>query len=104
MGVMSSTLHGFSQLECAHFWWYVGGMKVKTSLTLSEDLIAGIDRAAGPEVSRSAYIEAVLRKHLEAKARALREARDLELYRIHADELNAEAMDVLTFQAELAED
>jgi metal-responsive CopG/Arc/MetJ family transcriptional regulator len=39
--------------------------KVRTSLTLSSDVLEAIDRlAVGAKVSRSAFIEAVLRQYL----------------------------------------
>jgi metal-responsive CopG/Arc/MetJ family transcriptional regulator len=74
-------------------------MKEKTSVTLSRDVLAGIDRHAGSRVSRSAFIEDVLRRYLAAEERAKRDARELELLNKAADELNAEAEDVLQYQA-----
>jgi metal-responsive CopG/Arc/MetJ family transcriptional regulator len=40
-------------------------MKAKTSLTLSEDLLKDLDRMAGPNVSRSSFIERILRDFVE---------------------------------------
>ncbi len=74
-------------------------MKEKTSITLSRDLLAGIDRLAGPEGSRSAFIERVLRRYLRERARAQAHARDLERINQAADRLNSEAADVLDYQA-----
>ena len=74
-------------------------MKEKTSITLSREVLAGIDRIAGSKQSRSALIEAVLLQYLRQRARAQRDARDIELINRHADELNAEAEDVLRHQA-----
>ncbi|MGA7221061.1 MAG: ribbon-helix-helix protein, CopG family [Candidatus Sulfotelmatobacter sp.] len=73
-------------------------MKEKTSVTLSKEVLAGIDRIAGSKQSRSAFIEAVLAKYLRQRARAQIEARDLELINNAADELNAEVEDVLGYQ------
>jgi metal-responsive CopG/Arc/MetJ family transcriptional regulator len=73
-------------------------MKEKTSITLSKDVLQGIDRIAGSK-SRSAFIEAVLTQYLRRQARAQVEARDLELINQAADELNAEVEDVLRYQA-----
>jgi len=36
-------------------------MKEKTSVTLSPEVLTGIDRLAGSKLSRSAFIEKVLR-------------------------------------------
>ena len=45
-------------------------MKEKTSVTLSPEVLAGIDRLAGTKHSRSAVIERVLRKYLREQAKA----------------------------------
>jgi len=74
-------------------------MKEKTSITLSKEVLAGIDRMAGSKQSRSAFIEDVLAQYLRRQARARIEARDLELINRAADELNAEVEDVLRYQA-----
>ena len=73
-------------------------MKEKTSVTLSADVLAGIDRLSGSKHSRSAVIERVLRQYLAARARVKADARDLEILNRAADELNAEAEDVLDYQ------
>jgi len=74
-------------------------MKEKTSITLSKEVLNGIDRMAGSKQSRSAFIEAVLAQYLRKQARAQVEARDLELINKAAEELNAEVEDVLRYQA-----
>jgi metal-responsive CopG/Arc/MetJ family transcriptional regulator len=75
------------------------GVKAKTSVTLSRPLLVKIDRLIGEGASRSAYIEKVLSDHLrDVDWRAL-QIRDMERINAAADELNAEAMDVLTYQA-----
>jgi metal-responsive CopG/Arc/MetJ family transcriptional regulator len=78
-------------------------MKEKTSITLSKEILKGIDRIAGAKKglkrSRSALIEAVLAQYLRQQARAQVEARDLELLNQAADELNSEVEDVLRYQA-----
>ncbi len=78
-------------------------MKEKTSVTLSKDVLKGIDRAAGSKRSRSAFIESVLAQYLRDRARAQIEARDLELLNQAADELAPEIEDVLRDQAEMGE-
>jgi metal-responsive CopG/Arc/MetJ family transcriptional regulator len=74
-------------------------MKEKTSITLSKDVLARIDRLAGSEQSRSAFIERVLRRYLRQRQRAAMNARDLELINRSAERLNREAEDVLQYQA-----
>ena len=78
--------------------WYDSSMKEKTSITLSKEVLSGIDRIAGSKQSRSAFIEAVLTQYLRKRARAQVEARDLELINKAADELNAEVEDILRYQ------
>lgn len=74
-------------------------MKEKTSITLSKDLLARVDRLAGSKQSRSAFIERVLRKYLKDRRRASIHARDVALLNQAADRLNREAEDVLEYQA-----
>ena len=74
-------------------------MKEKTSITLSKEVLKGIDRMAGSKRSRSSFIESVLTQYLRRQARAQVEARDLELLNKSADELNSEVEDVLRYQA-----
>ncbi len=73
-------------------------MKEKTSITLSQDVLAQLDRLAGSKYSRSALIEHVLREYLRQRARAAVHARDLERINAAADRLNAEALDALDYQ------
>ena len=51
-------------------------MKAKTSLTLSEDVVRALDRLAGSGISRSAFIEQILRDFLDRRAQAQRHARE----------------------------
>lgn len=74
-------------------------MKEKISVTLSSEVLAGIDRLAGTKHSRSAVIERVLRQYLREQAQAAIEARDLALLNDAAERLNMEAADVLHYQA-----
>jgi len=74
-------------------------MKEKTSVTLSPEVLAGIDRLAGSRLSRSAFIEEVLRRYLNEEERARRNAREVKLLNRAADALNREAEDVLEYQA-----
>ena len=74
-------------------------MKQKTSVTLSTDVLAKIDRLAGSKNSRSSFIESVLRKFLRDRARAALHARDFVRINGGAERLNAEASDVLAYQS-----
>ena len=72
--------------------------RVKTSVTLPQDLLELLDRAAKGQASRSRLIEEALRELLERRARADRDARDLAILDRSAEALNAEAADVLAYQ------
>ena len=70
-------------------------MKVKTSITLPNDLLAQIDRAGG---KRSVFLEQAARLYLGQIAKRRREARDAAILEKNVDRLNAEALDVLKYQ------
>jgi len=74
-------------------------MKEKTSITLSSDLLAEVDRRAGSTRSRSAFIEMALRDHIREDARRAMHQRDVKLLNEHADYFNSEMEDVLRYQA-----
>ncbi len=76
-------------------------MKVKTSITLSEDLLAAIDKRAGQFKNRSDFIETALRAFITQMARDEQNARDLTIINQQADRLNREAVDVLAYQVDL---
>ncbi len=77
---------------------YTNRMKVKTSITLSEDLIKEIDTLLGQSGNWSAFVEQVLRDFLAAKARRFDTTKELEILNRFADELNEEAADTLPYQ------
>ena len=70
-------------------------MRIKTSITLPEDLLQCIHRA---DSNRSALIERATRAYLARLERSRREARDAEIIDANAERLNREAMDVLEYQ------
>ena len=76
-------------------------MKVKTSVTLSEEVLAAIDRQSAGFRSRSEFLEASAREFLTRLARAATERQDLEIINRRAAVLNAEAEDVLSYQVPL---
>ncbi len=75
-------------------------MKMKTSITLSEDVIKAIDKLTGRSKNRSEFIETAVRAYIAQRIRHERNARDLEIINQHADRLNEEALDVLAYQGE----
>jgi len=75
-------------------------MKIKTSITLSEDLLREIDaRVEVQGRSRSEFIEEAVRAFLAYTDRLTLQAREAALLREHAAALNAEMADVLEYQA-----
>lgn len=76
-------------------------MKEKISITLSREVLKGVDKLAGTKRSRSAVIENVLRIYLRQRERARIYAHDLEILNREADRLNAEMADVLKDQADI---
>lgn len=76
-------------------------MKVKTSVTLSEDLLRAIDEHAGEHKNRSDFLEVAAWAYLQARERAERYDRELALIDKNADWLNAEQDDVLLDQTPL---
>jgi metal-responsive CopG/Arc/MetJ family transcriptional regulator len=75
-------------------------MKVKTSITLSEDLLRAIDERAGHR-NRSNFIETTLRACIAQLVRNEQNARDVEIINRCAKDLNEEAEDVLAYQVNL---
>jgi predicted transcriptional regulator len=83
---------GYSNMPATSF-----PMKKKTSITLSPEVLAQVDKLAGPKHSRSAVIEQSLRRFWDSGARAGTELRGLELIKDAADRLNTEAAEVLDY-------
>ncbi|MBI5745802.1 MAG: ribbon-helix-helix protein, CopG family [Nitrospirae bacterium] len=73
-------------------------MKVKTSITLSEDLLDAIDERSGQFKNRSDFVEAAIRAYIEHMIREEQNAKDLAIINRQADRLNKEAIDVLEYQ------
>jgi metal-responsive CopG/Arc/MetJ family transcriptional regulator len=74
-------------------------MKVKTSITLSKELLQEIDaRIETQQRSRSEFIEEAVRAFLAGADRAALQAREAALLRTHAAALNAEMADILEYQ------
>ena len=76
-------------------------MKVKTSITLSKDLVEKMDSLAGTYGNRSTLVEKALRDLIAAQEKLHRDSSDLEIINQQADTLNAEAIDVLSYQVDL---
>ena len=75
-------------------------MKIKASITLSDDLVSQIDAQSDRYGNRSAFIERAVRHFLAAEEQRNRNAQDLEILNARAESLNEEAMDVLSYQVD----
>lgn len=84
-------------LRSARYKWYYRGMKVKTSVTLSEELLQAISAETSSD-NRSAFIERATWEYLELRRKRVRDQREMELISANADLLNDEARDALEFQ------
>ena len=73
-------------------------MKVKTAITLSEELLDAIDKWSGQFKNRSGFIEAAIRTYIAQIIREEQNAKDLAIINRQADRLNQEAADVLAYQ------
>ena len=80
---------------------YNCGMKLKTSITLSDELIAVIDQYGRAYKNRSDFIEAAIWAYVKQIIRSQQNARDVEIINRNAERLNMEALDVLDYQAQL---
>lgn len=80
-------------------------MKVKTSITLSDELLQTMDKLiesfAEHYHNRSAFLETAAWAFIERLHRATRTANDIEIINRRADYLNKETMDALTYQVPL---
>jgi len=76
-------------------------MKIKISVTLSDTLLAAIDRHAGKHANRSEFIETAVRAYIAALVRKQQNLRDLAIINRCAARLNCDASDVLDYQVPL---
>ncbi|MGH1366865.1 MAG: ribbon-helix-helix domain-containing protein [Calditrichia bacterium] len=72
-------------------------MKIKTSVTLSKELLEAIEKKAGKK-SRSDFIENAVWLYLKHLMKQELNSRDLAIINANAAELNSEAMDALDYQ------
>ena len=76
-------------------------MKVKTSITLSSEILRLIDQRHAEFKSRSEFLECAAREMLAQLARTEAEQCDLEIINRRANKLNIEAEEVLAYQVPL---
>ncbi len=76
-------------------------MKVKTSITLSEEIIKSIDELFGVQKNRSEFIEKAVKDFIDKEVQKKRDLEDSNILNRNADKLNKEAEDVLSYQVDL---
>ncbi len=76
-------------------------MKVKTSVTLNEEIVEELDRITDEGANRSQMIERAVAEFIERQRRELRDVRDLEILNRSAEDLYEEVGDVLAYQSGL---
>lgn len=77
-------------------------MKVRTSVTLTQELIDAVEDAAGAS-SFSAFIEDATWQAIRRQRRQERDAHDAAIYAKYADEFNREALETLDYQIDIDE-
>jgi metal-responsive CopG/Arc/MetJ family transcriptional regulator len=75
-------------------------MKIKTSITISDDVIKQIDDIIKNDGNRSLFIEDAVIYYLNIKKRIIRNNKDLKIINSKAKELNKEAVEVLSYQVD----
>jgi metal-responsive CopG/Arc/MetJ family transcriptional regulator len=76
---------------------YNRGMKVKTSITLTDELIQSMNQYGKDYKNRSEFIETAVRAFIEQIIRSQQNARDTGIINRNVKRLNAEAADVLEY-------
>ena len=81
--------------------YYLCGMKVKTSITLSDDVLNEIDKIITSRGNRSTFIETAIQYYLNHRKKEIRNHNDLDIINKLSDSLNEEAEDILSYQVKI---
>ncbi|TAL33272.1 MAG: hypothetical protein EPN93_14675 [Spirochaetes bacterium] len=73
-------------------------MKMKTSITIANELLQEIDTLLQGKGNRSGLIEKAVKEYIDRIKRTGRNKTDIELINSSLEELNKEALDVLDYQ------
>jgi metal-responsive CopG/Arc/MetJ family transcriptional regulator len=76
-------------------------MKLKTSITLSDELVYSIDKYGKNYKNRSDFIEAAVSAFIKQIVRKQQDIHDIAIINRNAARINEEAEDVLEYQAHL---
>jgi metal-responsive CopG/Arc/MetJ family transcriptional regulator len=80
---------------------YISSMKVKTSITLSDELLRYINQYGKDYKNRSDFIETAVRAFVKQIIRDRQIMLDVEIINRNSERLNSEAADVLGYQVPL---
>ena len=98
--LVPSTPSAFVALPHVRYGRNIVTMSVETTVVLPEDLKADLDRRAPTPPERDELVAAALRAYF-AWPRPGEDVSDLAVINAHAEELNAEAEDALSYQVPL---
>lgn len=73
-------------------------MKIKTSVTISQELLKVMDEFLDSDKNRSLFLEKAAWSYIAKQRRAQRNARDIDIINQRADYLNTEVLDALSYQ------
>lgn len=73
-------------------------MKVRTSVTLPEELLIMVDKLAKKKQTRSSIVESALRDFVAKETPRTLNQKEIDIINRNADRLNEEALDVLDYQ------
>ncbi len=73
-------------------------MKIKTSVTISDDVLKAVDEFTGAHSNRSKFIESAVVRFIEHLRRKRQNAKDLAIINRRSKRLNREALEVLEYQ------
>ena len=76
-------------------------MKIKTSITLSNQVLKLIDNSIDKDENRSLFIERAVWEYIDKRKREIRNQKDLRIINDKARQLNKEAKDVLSYQVDI---
>ena len=73
--------------------------KIKTSITISNEILSEIDHLMPQNGNRSSFIESAIKFYIAQKYKEQRNLHDLELLNANYEYLNKEAHDILSYQS-----
>ncbi|MCF7953779.1 MAG: ribbon-helix-helix domain-containing protein [Spirochaetales bacterium] len=73
--------------------------KIKTSITISNEILSEIDHLMPKNGNRSSFIESAIKFYIAQKYKEQRNRHDLELLNANYEDLNKEANDILSYQS-----